>query len=65
MDVGDGWGVFNWRNTVWGNILKVGDIMEKKCVNFRNSFGKKLGDGALVQFWQDKWVGGLKNERQV
>nr|GEW70920.1 putative RNA-directed DNA polymerase, eukaryota, reverse transcriptase zinc-binding domain protein [Tanacetum cinerariifolium] len=41
----------------WGEIVKVGRMIDKTGVNFCNSFVKKVGGGNSTLFWLDSWVG--------
>ena len=42
---------------MWGNIIKVGNDIDKLGINFSESFGKKVGEGGSMRFWTDKWMG--------
>ena len=45
-------------NSVWGNIIKIGKDLERVGVHFMGSFGKEVGDGSCMKFWEEFWVGG-------
>lgn len=45
---------------MWGNILRVGRVLEKISVPFAGSFGKVIENGLGSWFWLDKWVGNYR-----
>ena len=42
--------------SVWSNIVKIGKILDDKRLRFWDSFGKKLGNGENIKFWEDRWI---------
>ncbi|XP_071692058.1 uncharacterized protein [Rutidosis leptorrhynchoides] len=52
------------RRSTWKEIIKTGSDIEDLGLSFKNSFVKKIGDGAATSFWNDLWIGDtvLKNK---
>lgn len=43
-------------NSVWANVIKVRQEIEKVGLNFTSSFGIEVGDAGHIKFWRDRWV---------
>nr|GEW86843.1 phytanoyl-CoA dioxygenase [Tanacetum cinerariifolium] len=50
----------NLRNSVWGNIMKVGRDLGKIGINLASTVKWEVGDGKAILFWDDAWVGGTR-----
>nr|GFB69635.1 RNA-directed DNA polymerase, eukaryota, reverse transcriptase zinc-binding domain protein [Tanacetum cinerariifolium] len=48
------------RSGIRGDIVRVGQDIDRVGVGFSSSFTRKVGDGSCVSFWDDIWVGGTK-----
>lgn len=45
------------RRSAWANIIKAGKEIDKMGLQFSGSFGKQVGVGSDIRFWEDHWVG--------
>ncbi|GJU50843.1 reverse transcriptase domain, reverse transcriptase zinc-binding domain protein [Tanacetum coccineum] len=43
---------------VWLDIMRVGSDIDKLGIEFSSSFVRKVGDGAHISFWRDRWIDG-------
>lgn len=39
-----------------GDIIRVGNVLEKNGIPFAGSFGRKVGDGSETVCWLDIWI---------
>ena len=44
------------RGSVWSNIVNIGRELESIEIAFPDSFGKRLGNGETISFWEDLWT---------
>ncbi|GJX71271.1 RNA-directed DNA polymerase, eukaryota, reverse transcriptase zinc-binding domain protein [Tanacetum coccineum] len=43
---------------VWLDIMRVGSDIDKLGIEFSSSFVRKVGDGAHISFWRERWING-------
>lgn len=46
--------------STWGNIIKVGCVIQKLNINWVESFRWVVGNGESISFWDDIWVGNVR-----
>lgn len=50
-------GKWEGGSSTWSNIIKVGSDIEKLGIEWKESFGKKVGNGEDTSFWSERWLG--------
>ncbi|GJV55435.1 RNA-directed DNA polymerase, eukaryota, reverse transcriptase zinc-binding domain protein [Tanacetum coccineum] len=43
--------------SVWRNIIKVGNDLDKIGIHLSSSFEWEVGSGNAIMFWEDNWIG--------
>lgn len=56
MDGGLG-GVGSSSGGTWGNIIRVGNVLDNCGFSCSSLFGRKVGNGLSTLFWKDRWLG--------
>ncbi|XP_071704978.1 uncharacterized protein [Rutidosis leptorrhynchoides] len=61
---GSGGGLGNTNNfhlssggSTWSNIIKAGRLIDSEGIAFSTSFVRSVGNGRLINFWSDIWIG--------